>query len=141
MHRFEAIKLMNTKQTTDPEPPSSKRFIFLDSFRGICALVVMLIHTNGGTRQIKTNGLLSKHDNMFDSILGFSMNYSHSFAVNGFFILSSFLLTYRLIIDYSKANTLVHNILMTTFKFFIRRFFRIYIPVVFFCTLVTLRYF
>ena len=115
---------------------SVKIFKFLNSFRGLCALTVVIAHSHCCAFKLNNDDFY-----ILTYFLDTITNFVQTLAVNGFFILSSFLLTYRLIIDYSKANTLVHNILLTTFKFFIRRFFRIYIPVVFFCTLVTLRYF
>ena len=83
---------------------SSKRFVFLDSIRGLCALTVMLVHAQGMLENVKTNGLFDNVDFISKFLIGFISSYSHAFAVNGFFILSSLLLTYRLLEDYSKEE-------------------------------------
>jgi peptidoglycan/LPS O-acetylase OafA/YrhL len=104
----------------------------------------MLVHAQGMLENVKTNGLFENVDFIFKFLIGFISNYSHAFAVNGFFILSSFLLTYRLLEDYSKGEdeeeertTTIHHLLRVSLKFFIRRFFRVYLPYALFCTLVT----
>ena len=49
--------------------------------------------------------------------------------------MSSFLLTYRLLNDFSISNQFkVKNTFITVLKFFIRRFFRLYLPYVVYCT-------
>jgi peptidoglycan/LPS O-acetylase OafA/YrhL len=55
-------------------------------------------------------------------------------GVIGFFILSAFLLTYRLIIDYERAPD-IRACLFKTAHYFIRRFFRIYLVFVLFWTI------
>jgi hypothetical protein len=55
--------------------------------------------------------------------------------VTGFFILSSFLLTHNLINQVSKSTTF-RNVQLIILKYFIRRFFRIYLPFFFVCTLI-----
>lgn len=54
---------------------------------------------------------------------------SQKYGISGFFLLSSFLLTYRLIKDFYKPNS---NIILCVLQYFIRRFFRIYVVVVLF---------
>ena len=82
-----------------------RRFEYLDSFRGILAISVILFHS------------------------GYSPFTMHGFylGVIGFFILSSFLLTYRLLKQYSKSST-VKEILRCTINYIITRTFRIYLP-------------
>ena len=55
--------------------------------------------------------------------------------MTGFFILSSFLLTHNLINQVSKSTTF-RNVQLIILKYFIRRFFRIYLPFFFVCTLI-----
>ncbi len=82
-----------------------KKFDFLDTFRGILTLSVIFTHTN--------TGVFVLH--------GFYL------GVIGFFLLSSFLLTYRLLVQYEKAVT-YHEIFKITINYFITRLFRIYVP-------------
>jgi peptidoglycan/LPS O-acetylase OafA/YrhL len=58
-------------------------------------------------------------------------------AVIGFFILSSFLLTYRLFKDFKESKNTTEE-LFCTIKYFLRRFFRIYLSFVVFCALIKL---
>ena len=88
------------------------RIGFLDSFRGVLCLSVMITHNGIGKQTIP----------------GFY------FGVVGFFILSSFLLTYRLIKQYENAKT-VQMFIRITINYFIMRFFRIYIPYIVYCIL------
>ena len=59
------------------------------------------------------------------------------FAVPSFFVLSSFLLTYKLLdsINKSTKDNEINEIIV---KYLIRRFFRIYIPYVIYCTFVSM---
>ncbi len=54
-------------------------------------------------------------------------------GVDGFFVLSAFLLTYRLLIDFENANTIKLSLLRLV-QYAIRRFFRIYLVFVVFWT-------
>jgi len=56
--------------------------------------------------------------------------------VTGFFILSSFLLTHNLINQVSKSANTFRSVQLIILKYFIRRFFRIYLPFFFVCTLI-----
>ena len=56
--------------------------------------------------------------------------------MTGFFILSSFLLTHNLINQVSKSTNTFRNVQLIVLKYFIRRFFRIYLPFLFVCTLI-----
>ena len=80
---------------------------FLDSFRGILALSVVFSHT--GTNPWLIHGLL--------------------FGVIGFFLLSAFLLTFRLIKQYENTSS-PQELFKITVNYFVTRTFRIYIPYV-----------
>ncbi len=97
---------------------SNKKIDFLDGYRGTLGLWVLVGHTN----------LLINGPGMDP--------FGHHIGVNGFFILSSFLLTYRLLDELiSKSESLRETTLIIT-KYFIRRFFRIYVPFVVTVTLI-----
>jgi len=101
---------------------------FLTGFRGTMALSVILEHSSHeGQRS-------SHHDSRRELLLFYDIGFFY--GVINFFILSSFLLTYRLLVDFSKTNGSIRQILLVITKYFIRRFFRIYIPFVVFSTLV-----
>ena len=85
------------------------RFDYFDSFRGILCLSVMIFHLG-----LETYTLHGFH-----------------FGVIGFFVLSAFLLTYRLIKQYESANSIL-TISKITINYGIMRFFRIYIPYILF---------
>ena len=53
----------------------------------------------------------------------------------GFFVLSSFLLTYRLLVDFNRASD-YKALLLITLKYAIRRFLRIYVAFFLFATLL-----
>lgn len=57
-------------------------------------------------------------------------------AVAGFFILSSFLLTFRLLDELHNSDNKLRSLLVILMKYFIRRVFRIYIPFVIICSLI-----
>lgn len=99
----------------------------------------MVAHANEHFGGIKTDGFLRKYDNLCLSLVSFVRNFSHGFAVNGFFILSSFLLTYRLLNDFSRSMPFsIKHLTLTTLKFLIRRFFRVYMPFFVLSTAVTM---
>lgn len=56
---------------------------------------------------------------------------SQKYSIAGFFMLSAFLLTYRLLKDFNKPNS---NVLLFTLQYAVRRFFRIYVVVAIFAT-------
>jgi len=63
--------------------------------------------------------------------------YGQTLAVNGFFILSTFLLTYRLSTELIDLKfKCIRNVIIVVLKYFVRRFFRIYLVYVVFSTLV-----
>lgn len=109
----------------DVEKSSSKnnqiRFEYLDGYRGSLVVVVGVNH------------MLSRVIcYLFYPIRG----YSQTYAVTGFFMLSAFLLTYRLLEDLDRVE--LNNaknyplIFLPVFKYSIRRFFRIYLVYVLF---------
>ena len=87
-----------------------KNFDYLDTYRGLCAVSVIIGHSNGFLGEFK---IISPF----------------YFGVVNFFLLSSFLLTYRLIIQFENAALNRASILQTIINYFISRFFRIYVPV------------
>ena len=93
----------------------------LGGFRGSLALSIVLQHC----------AFLKKHGEIqiFNKIGSF-------YGVTGFFILSSFLLTYRLMLDFAKHSHSLSQQCLTIVKFFIRRLFRVYIPFVAYAAVV-----
>ncbi|CAF0896494.1 unnamed protein product [Brachionus calyciflorus] len=94
-------------------------FDYLDGYRGFLALIVTCAHTN--------------HYSAKNEIINFFHTISQSVGVYGFFVLSSFLLTYRLLNELQvKQNDKIRIIL----KYFVRRFFRVYFIFFLYCTSV-----
>ena len=104
-------------------------FKFLDSFRGVCAFTVLIAHADW------------KRSNTSIIMRFFSLQ-SQTFAISGFFILSSFLLTYRFYLDLTDLDKIQSKFeyciktLVKILKYFIRRIFRIYLPFLIYCTLI-----
>ena len=94
-----------------------QNFDFLDSFRGLSAIVVIVGHLF----------LFGLKVNLFEGTSGVMM----------FFQLSAFLLTYRLIAQYDEAGQNVRKIAQVTINYFIMRFFRIYVIFCLFCAIYT----
>ncbi len=104
------------------------RFLFLDSFRGLCAIIVMVSHSYNYFKD--TPFFIHKY-------LIQVQEYGQTLAVNGFFILSTFLLTYRLSTELIDLKfKCIRNVIIVVLKYFVRRFFRIYLVYVVFSTLV-----
>ena len=80
---------------------------FLDGYRGTLAIWVLMMHLN-----------VYKYFHGTGSYIG----------VPCFFILSSFLLTYRLLNQFNNDKNNFKDNILIIIKYFIRRFFRIYIP-------------
>ena len=117
---FKKAKLFFTEKENDG-------FIdFLTGFRGTMALSVVLEHASHEQWQKET----------WTNELSLFHNVGYFYGVLNFFILSSFLLTYRLFTDLTKTNGTQKQISLVILKYFIRRFFRIYVPFVFFTTIV-----
>jgi peptidoglycan/LPS O-acetylase OafA/YrhL len=98
---------------------------FLSGLRGILALNVVLAHH---FYAIKAGD--SELISVIRSLAG-------PFAVIGFFVLSSFLLTYRLLIDFKKSAKFEQTIGIII-QYFTRRILRIYVPFFVFCACVEL---
>ncbi|CAF0722964.1 unnamed protein product [Brachionus calyciflorus] len=88
-------------------------FNYLDGVRGFLALYVLCVHLY---ITMNTPGILAV----------FNCEGVH-IGVFGFFVLSAFLLTYKMLNDLKKSQTF-HDIILIIFKYLIRRFFRIYMP-------------
>jgi len=90
------------------------KFQHLDSLRGLLCLNVVLIHAGQ---------LLSVQSTLLKQYF----NKTLDFAVPGFFLLSAFLLTYRLLLElFNYKLTEFKSIIKLLAKYAIRRFFRIY---------------
>ena len=87
---------------------SNTRFILLDGARGIAALAVVLFHLYSGTNRVFENFFL---------------------LVDFFFVLSGFLITFLLLKEHAKKNTISIR------KFYIRRILRIW-PLYFLLVLI-----
>jgi peptidoglycan/LPS O-acetylase OafA/YrhL len=98
-----------------PFAKKSVHFRFLDSCRGLSALIVVIAH-------IRT--VLSK-GNTGDVFFELAGAVDH--ALEAFFLLSSFLLTYRMISEIAKHGKFNRKFVHIIAKYFIRRFFRIYL--------------
>jgi peptidoglycan/LPS O-acetylase OafA/YrhL len=103
-------------------------FDFLDGFRGLCAFSIIVVHSIGGPseKDIYKNTLMRQ--------MHINGGFVQSIAIPGFFLLSSFLLTYRLMSELLVDAIEKYDSFKIITKYFIRRFFRIYIPFVIYCT-------
>jgi peptidoglycan/LPS O-acetylase OafA/YrhL len=98
-----------------------QKFQLLDGYRGFAANLVLIQHT------------LKRFSSVGDyKVFRWTGTY---IGVSAFFVLSAFLLTYRLTIDLSKAKS-NRQILLCIIQYFIRRFFRIYLVFLIFWTLL-----
>jgi peptidoglycan/LPS O-acetylase OafA/YrhL len=89
---------------------------FLNGYRGFLALYVILAHSGDKNR---------------DEIVDFAVHSSRVIALFGFFVMSAFLLTYRLLKDLMQSKS-TSNDCTVLIKYAIRRFFRIYAVIVLF---------
>jgi peptidoglycan/LPS O-acetylase OafA/YrhL len=112
------VELIFAKTSSIDLSSPDKDWSFLDGYRGSLALIVIIFHS-------------SLHTNC--EIINLTIGYSQSYSIAGFFMLSAFLLTYRLLIEFDKASTL-SQYLIITLKYFIRRFCRIYLFYILFYT-------
>lgn len=102
--------LIDIFDTTDQS--DQNKFSCLDGFRGMLALIVIVTHS-------KFNGNCE--------IVNFIESKALIVAVNGFFILSAFLLTYRLLNELNKSAGNYRKQFLILLKYTVRRFFRIYV--------------
>jgi len=93
------------------------QFEYLDGLRGSYCLAVLFYHASG------------YHSFIYNEFRFFAA-IGPCFGVIGFFVLSSFLLTYRLLCDLTHTESIntLSKINVIIQKYFIRRFFRVYIP-------------
>ena len=106
---------------------------FLNGFRGLCAFIIIAQHSRGTLGPGEVNTLMHHIFN--------ANHLTSAIALPGFFLLSSFLLTYRLMGELLAAPSSTNsskyaNIGKIISKYFIRRFFRIYLVFVVFCTII-----
>ena len=94
-----------------------------DGLRGSFAFWVLIFHISQNIDNFQ------KTDYYYFNLTGYFI------GVVGFFILSSFLLTYRLLIEFHDENK-SNQIPLIIIKYFIRRFFRIYLPYIFYVSLI-----
>jgi peptidoglycan/LPS O-acetylase OafA/YrhL len=99
---------------------------YLDGYRGFLANTVIIAHIG------KKVGL-EDFGSLFEPFLILT---SRHIGVYGFFVLSAFLLTYRLMIDFAQADSFT-TCLKKLAKYSIRRFFRIYLVFLIFWTLLS----
>jgi peptidoglycan/LPS O-acetylase OafA/YrhL len=109
-----------------PMPPwgnelDSAKWSFLNGYRGFLAIWVVLAHIAPMFQQ--------------QPIFRFPMKSVRVISVSGFFVLSAFLLTYRLLKDLSKPSTSLADCVTHITKYTIRRFFRIYVVFIVFLLL------
>ena len=103
------------------EIEGKNRFELLDGFRGILAISVVLQH-NAQHRWSKSPG----EYRIF-------LDVGSNFGVISFFLLSAFLLTYKLLANFNNSQSGFMNNFKIFSKYIIRRFFRIYIPYFILC--------
>ena len=115
-----------TKIFASFEQQSVTRFDVLDGFRGLLVISVILQHIVA----VFAWGRLNEFYHNFDYVGTY-------FGVPSFFILSSFLLTYKLFETMNKSNGTLVQLQTIILKYLIRRFFRIYVPYFIFCTLLS----
>ena len=108
------VLLSDTEKTT--------RFDILDGFRGLLAISVVIQHTIALLRS-------------YGEYLQFNLVGTY-IAVPSFFVLSTFLLTYKMFDQMCKSNCEFKEVLLIVIKYFIRRLFRIYVPYAVFCIYV-----
>lgn len=102
-------------------------FKFLDAYRGLMCLMVVVTHSS---HSIRYNTKNLEFVNMFVKLV-------RTCGLAGFFLLSSFLLTYRLCNELDKVPLRSKQTALIISKYFIRRFMRIYVVFFVYCTLFT----
>lgn len=94
---------------TEEKKKQDHRFEFLDAYRGTLILIVVIAQAKEGIDMVFLNGI---------------ENIAQMYSIAGFFLLSSFLLTYRMLIQLHKPKSMVS---FTVSVYAIRRFFRVYL--------------
>ncbi len=97
---------------------------FLDGYRGFLANLVLINHIINHTESVQK---------MVGDYSLFRKTGAY-IGVPGFFVLSSFLLTYRLLVDFDAASSAFNKIVLKITQYAIRRFFRIYLVFLLFWT-------
>ena len=112
---YNIFELKNNNENQNKAKKTNK-FEYLDGYRGSLAIIVAISH-----KRIGMNNL----SDIWKSTIGYSLTY----GVSGFFMLSAFLLTYRLLeeLNNSENQPKRGRIILIIVKYFIRRFFRIYL--------------
>lgn len=95
---------------------TTTRFKFLDGFRGSLAIVVILAHASKNPATLITKC----------EIIHILATGDQRYSMSGFFVLSAFLLTHRLLGEFERADRLT-DLILITLKYLTRRFFRIYV--------------
>ena len=98
----------NSKKVGIEKPDENAKFTYLNGFIGLLAMMVVYIHT----------GLILQ----FCGDL--TILYLSDMSVNGFFVLSAFLLTYKIMVDLQFCKTPT-DIARVFIKYTIKRFMRI----------------
>lgn len=112
------FELEHEKSPQQQKPPKINRYEYLDGYRGSLAIVVAISH-------------IINHPSC--EIFNATLAYSSTYAVAGFFMLSAFLLTHRLLDEFDRLDSNKWQpILLILSKYTIRRFFRIYLVYVVF---------
>lgn len=102
-------RFVNNVDREEKKKQQDHRFEFLDAYRGTLILIVVIAQAKEGIDMVFLNGI---------------ENIAQMYSIAGFFLLSSFLLTYRMLIELHKPKSMVS---FTVFVYAIRRFFRVYL--------------
>ena len=88
----------NEIRETGRQKDQIAHFDFLDGFRGLCAFIVIVIHAVDNSPNINYTNTIFRHMYINGSLV-------QAIAMPGFFLLSSFLLTYRLTVELNEELT------------------------------------
>lgn len=118
------IQLSNAvyAKLTRVENTLQNRFDHLDGFRGFLAILVVCQHS-------LSHLPLSGDYKIFEQV-------GNYIGVSGFFELSSFLLTYRLLKDFDRSINSNFDTAIVVLKYAVKRFFRIYVTFVIYVTIL-----
>ena len=103
--------------------PIINRYDHLDGYRGYLCLLVLMQHT---CNELYLDGDYQVFNNTGNFI-----------GVSGFFALSTFLLTHRLLVEFDKSKSMI-DVGAICIKYALKRFCRIYISFVIYCTMIKL---